>query len=134
MFAPNTRILILDDMMTMRKIVAKALKDIGFTDVQDGVDGLQGWDILNSANPPIELVVSDWNMPNCTGLELLKRVRSNEKFAKLPFVLLTAEAESAQVLSAMQLGVTNYIINRLRLRPFGISSNRLTKRWRENEW
>ncbi|MFN7727771.1 MAG: response regulator [Bdellovibrio sp.] len=110
MFAPTTRILILDDMMTMRKIVVKALKDIGFTDVQDGIDGLQGWEILNSSTPPIELVISDWNMPNCTGFELLKRVRASENFAKLPFVLLTAESESHQVLSALQLDVTNYII------------------------
>lgn len=110
MFDLKTRIMILDDMMTMRKVVAKSLKDIGFTDLQDGADGKIGWEILNKSNPPIQLVISDWNMPNCTGLELLKQVRSDPKFAKLPFILLTAEAEAHQVKAALELGVTNYII------------------------
>lgn len=110
MFPPNTRILVLDDMMTMRKVVAKALKELGFTDIQDGADGNIGWEILNSSNPPIQLVISDWNMPNCTGLDLLKKVRADQRFAKIPFVLLTAEAETHQVMAAMQAGVTNYII------------------------
>lgn len=110
MFANNTRILILDDMMTMRKIVMKTLKEIGFTDIQEADDGKKGWDILKTTNPPIQLVVSDWNMPNCTGLELLKAVRADAGLAKTPFVLLTAEAEAHQVKEAMMAGVTNYII------------------------
>lgn len=110
MFPSSTRILILDDMMTMRKVVGKTLKEIGFTDIQDGADGNQGWEILNSSNPPIQLIISDWNMPNCTGLDLLKKVRADERFSKLPFLLLTAEAETHQVMTAMQAGVTNYII------------------------
>lgn len=110
MFPLNTRILILDDMLTMRKIVMKTLKEIGFTDIQEAEDGKKGWEKLKAANPPIQLVVSDWNMPNCTGLELLKAVRSDSDMGKLPFVLLTAEAEAHQVKEAMNAGVTNYII------------------------
>lgn len=110
MFDPKTRILILDDMMTMRKVVGKTLKDLGFTDVQEGADGKIGWDLLSAAQPPIQLVISDWNMPNCTGLELLKKVRGDERFAKLPFILLTAEAEAHQVKEALIQGVTNYVI------------------------
>lgn len=110
MFPLNTRILILDDMLTMRKIVTKTLKEIGFTDIQEAEDGQKGWEKLKAANPPIQLVVSDWNMPNFTGLELLKAVRADASFAKLPFVLLTAEAEAHQVKEAMMAGVTNYII------------------------
>jgi len=110
MFPPNTRILVLDDMMTMRKVVGKSLKEIGFTDIQDGADGNQGWEILEKSTPPIQLVVSDWNMPNCSGLDLLKKVRADAKYSKLPFVLLTAEAEVQQVKAAMAAGVTNYII------------------------
>ena len=110
MFALNTRIMILDDMAMMRKVVSKTLRDIGFTDIQDGVDGNQGWDILSNSSPPIQLVISDWNMPNCTGLDLLKKVRADAKFSKLPFLLLTAESEAHQVSLAVTSGVTNYVI------------------------
>lgn len=102
--------MILDDMLTMRKIVMKTLKEIGFTDVKEGEDGKKGWEMLTAANPPFQLVISDWNMPNFTGLDLLKAVRAHNDFAKLPFVLLTAEAEAHQVKEAMLAGVTNYII------------------------
>jgi two-component system chemotaxis response regulator CheY len=110
MFDLKTRILILDDMMTMRKIVQKNLKELGFTDIQEAADGNLGWAILESTNPPIQLIISDWNMPNCSGLELIKKVRASEKYAKTPFVMLTAEAEAAQVKEAVMAGVTNYII------------------------
>ncbi len=113
MFDPKTRILILDDMMTMRKIVGRTLRDLGFTEIQEAVDGNDGWEKLNKAPLPFQLIISDWNMPNCTGIELLRRVRADEKFKKLPFILLTAEAEMGQVTEAMQLGVSNYI-----LKPF----------------
>ncbi|AGH94525.1 response regulator [Pseudobdellovibrio exovorus] len=113
MFPANTRILVLDDMMTMRKIVIKNLKDLGFTDIQDAADGNLGWDILNQSSPPIQLIISDWNMPNCTGLELLKKVRADERMKAVPFVLLTAEAETHQVMEAVKAGVSNYI-----LKPF----------------
>ena len=110
MFDPKTRILVVDDMMTMRKIVIKNLKELGFTDMQEAADGNQAWAALTAANPPIQLVISDWNMPNCSGLELLKKVRTTAIYAKLPFVLLTAEAEAHQVKEALTAGVSNYII------------------------
>lgn len=117
MFNPNTRILILDDMSTMRKIVTKTLKELGFSDIQEAADGNLGWEILNSSNPPVELIISDWNMPNCTGLELLKKVRMDDRYVKTPFVLLTAEAEAHQVAEAVKQGVSNYII-----KPFNAES------------
>jgi two-component system, chemotaxis family, chemotaxis protein CheY len=110
MFDPKTRILVLDDMMTMRKIVSKNLRDLGFSDIQEGADGNIGWDLLNASVPHIQLIVSDWNMPNCTGLEFLKKVRADARFAKIPFVMLTAEAEAHQVKEALMAGVTNYVI------------------------
>lgn len=110
MFAPETRILVIDDMTTMRKVVGKTLKDLGFKDIQEAADGNLGWQVLTASNPPIQLVISDWNMPNCSGLELLKKVRSDANFSKLPFVLLTAEAEAHQVKEALIAGVSNYII------------------------
>ena len=110
MFDAKTRVLIVDDMLTMRKIVSKACKDIGFTDLTEAADGQLGWDQLNSAEPPIGLVISDWNMPNCSGLDLLKRVRADSRFKSIPFVLLTAESESHQVAEAVKSGVDNYIV------------------------
>lgn len=110
MFDPKTRILVLDDMMTMRKIVSKNLRDFGFSDIQEGADGNIGWDLLTKSVPGIQLIISDWNMPNCTGLEFLKKLRADPRFAKIPFVMLTAEAEAHQVKEALMAGVTNYAI------------------------
>lgn len=110
MFDPKTRILICDDMMTMRKLVSKVCKDIGFTDLTEAADGLLAWKALNDANPPIGLIISDWNMPNCSGLEFLKKVRGDAKFAKLPFIMVTAEAEQHQIVDAVKSGVSNYVI------------------------
>jgi two-component system chemotaxis response regulator CheY len=108
MFDPKTKILIVDDMFTMRKIVSKVFKDLGFSDMVDAADGNEAWEKISSSS--IQLVVSDWNMPNCTGLDLLKKVRASEQHKNLPFVLLTAEAEGHQVMEALKAGVDNYII------------------------
>lgn len=110
MFDPKTRVLIVDDMMTMRKIVGKACKDIGFTDLTEAADGQKAWEALQGANPDIGLVISDWNMPNCTGIDLLKRVRADSRYKNLPFILLTAESEGHQVAEAVKAGVDNYIV------------------------
>jgi two-component system chemotaxis response regulator CheY len=108
MFDPKTKILIVDDMFTMRKIVSKVFKDLGFSDLVDAADGNEAWEKISASS--IQLVVSDWNMPNCTGLDLLKKVRASEQHKNLPFVLLTAEAEGHQVMEALKAGVDNYII------------------------
>ena len=63
MFDPKTRLLVIDDMMTMRKLVAKICKELGFTDVQEASDGVKAWDIITTTNPPIGLIISDWNTP-----------------------------------------------------------------------
>lgn len=110
MFDPKTRILIVDDMMTMRKLVAKSCKEMGFSDFLEAADGNLAWDQLATANPPVQLIISDWNMPNCSGLDFLKKVRKDQRFAHLPFILLTAEAEAGQVVEAVQAGVTGYIV------------------------
>jgi len=110
MFDLKTRILVVDDMMTMRKLVAKALKEIGFTDITEANDGIQAWQKVTEANPPFGLIISDWNMPNCSGLDLLKRVRSDGRFGKTPFLLVTAESEQSQILEAAKAGVSNYVV------------------------
>jgi two-component system, chemotaxis family, chemotaxis protein CheY len=110
MFAPSTRILVVDDMMTMRKLVIKACKTMGFSSFEEAADGRLGWEKLNQTDPPIELVICDWNMPNATGLDLLRRIRSDSRFKTLPFILVTAEADRAQVIEAVQAGVSNYVV------------------------
>ena len=113
MFDLKSRVLVLDDMSTMRKIVIKNLKEIGFTDIQEAADGNLGWQVLEASNPPVNLIISDWNMPNCSGLEFVRKVRASATYAKTPFIMLTAEAEATQVKEALIAGVTNYI-----LKPF----------------
>ena len=110
MFDPSTHVLVVDDMLTMRKLVKKALKEIGFGVFSEAADGNLAWEALNAANPPIGLIVSDWNMPNCSGLDFLKKIRADEKFKKLSFLMVTAEAERAQVAEAIQAGVSNYVV------------------------
>ncbi len=110
MFDLSSHILIVDDMKTMRKLVMKACKDIGFTNFIEAGDGAEAWTLLNSADSKINIVISDWNMPNCTGLDLLKRVRADGRTKNIPFLLLTAESEASQVQTALAAGVDNYMV------------------------
>ena len=113
MFPTNTRVLVIDDMASIRDLVKNQLRLLNFTEIMEAEDGEQAWGILENqyaqANP-IELVISDWNMPKMKGLELLKKVRSNSTFVKLPFILLTSEAEREQVTEAVMAGVSQYIV------------------------
>ncbi len=110
MFDPKTRILIVDDMMTMRKMVGKVCKELGFTDLTEAADGALAWEAVTGASPPFGLIISDWNMPNCSGIDFLRRVRGDKRFGKTPFVLVTAEAEQHQIVEAIKAGVSNYVI------------------------
>lgn len=110
MFHPGIRVLVVDDMMTMRKLVSKICKELGATDITEASDGAKAWEAITNANPAFGLVISDWNMPNSTGLDLLKRVRSDSRFKNLPFLMVTAEAEQGQVADAVKSGVDNYLV------------------------
>ena len=110
MFDLKTRILVVDDMSVMRKIVGKAVRELGFTDILEAADGQLAWDALQGATPAVGLVISDWNMPNCTGVDFLRRVRADSRFKFTPFVLLTAESEGKQVAEAVKAGVDNYVV------------------------
>ena len=105
MFDENTKVLIVDDMLTMRKIVKKTCASIGLTNTVEAKDGQLAWDVINDAEQGIQLVISDWNMPNCSGLDLLKRVRGDSRFKELPFMLVTAESEQSQIVEAIQAGL-----------------------------
>lgn len=111
MFPPDTRILIADDMMTMRKLVKKALTELGFTKIteaENGAKALEKFREAVTAGAPFQLIISDWNMPEMTGIDFLKKVRETQK--TLPFVLVTAESEKSQVIEALQAKVSGYIV------------------------
>jgi two-component system chemotaxis response regulator CheY len=94
----------------MRKLVAKSLKEIGFTNIVEASDGVKAWETISSSSSPVHIIISDWNMPNATGLDLLKRVRSDGRYKGVPFLLLTAESDQAQVKEAIVAGVDSYIV------------------------
>jgi two-component system chemotaxis response regulator CheY len=109
MYDKGIQILVADDMLTMRKLVTKALRDIGFTSFVEAADGQKAWEVLSQPDCQVKLVISDWNMPNCSGLDLLKRVRKDSRLKELPFLLLTAESEQSQVVEAITAGVDSYV-------------------------
>lgn len=107
-FNPNMRVLIVDDFSTMRRIVRNILRQLGFTNMTEADDGTAAWDILNREK--IDFIVSDWNMPQMTGIELLRKVRASEQHQNIPFLMVTAEAQQENILEAVQARVSNYIV------------------------
>ena len=113
MFKPTTKFLIADDFGTMRKILKKALADVGYTNTVEAIDGANAYQLLvehSKTDAPIDFIISDWNMPNMLGIELLKRCRAEATFKHLPFMLVTAESEQAQIIEAVKAGVTDYVV------------------------
>ncbi len=104
----SIKILIVDDFATMRKVIRNLLKQGGYENIVEAEDGVNALKILKSQK--IDFVVSDWNMPNMSGLELLKAVRADEELKALPFLMVTAEALQENVVAAVKAGVSNYIV------------------------
>jgi two-component system, chemotaxis family, chemotaxis protein CheY len=104
----NMRVLVVDDFSTMRRIIKNILRQLGFNNIVEADDGTTAWEVLNKDR--IEFVVSDWNMPKMTGIELLRKVRSSEEFADMPFLMVTAEAQQENIIEAVQAKVSNYIV------------------------
>ena len=102
------KVLVADDFATMRKIVRNILKQIGFDDIVEAEDGQAALQVLKSEN--IGLVVTDWNMPNMSGLELLEKIRQDPKTASLPVLMVTAEGLKENVVAAVKAGVNNYVV------------------------
>ena len=102
------KVLVVDDFSTMRRIVKNLLRDLGFTNIQEADDGSTALPMLQGGD--FDFVVTDWNMPGMTGLDLLKRVRADETMKKVPFIMVTAEGEKENIIAAVQAGVSNYII------------------------
>ncbi len=104
----NMPILIVDDYKTMLRIIRNLLKQLGFNNVDEATDGSAALQKLR--DKPYGLVISDWNMEPMTGLELLKEVRADGKLNGLPFIMITAESKTDNVVAAKQAGVSNYIV------------------------
>ncbi|HYH18269.1 MAG TPA: chemotaxis response regulator CheY [Azospirillum sp.] len=102
------KILVVDDYATMRRIVRNLLTQIGYTDIDEAGDGVQALAKLRESK--FGLVISDWNMEPMTGLQLLKEIRADAKLAYLPFIMVTAESKTENVIAAKQAGVNNYIV------------------------
>ncbi|MEC7278232.1 MAG: response regulator [Bdellovibrionota bacterium] len=110
---PNMKTIVIDDMMTMRKIITKMLKQIGFTNIQEADDGATAWPMIQQAQEsgePFEFIVSDWNMPKMSGLDLLIKIRATEGIKDTPFLMVTAEAEQSNVVKVVQAGVSNFVV------------------------
>jgi len=104
----NMKILIVDDFSTMRRIVKNLLGDLGYSNTTEADDGKTAWPLLQAGD--FDFVVTDWNMPGMTGIDLLKSIRGDARLAKLPVLMVTAEAQRDQIIEAAKAGVNGYII------------------------
>lgn len=104
----NIKILLVDDFATMRKVIKNLLKQSGYNNIVEAEDGVDALKVLKSEK--VDFVISDWNMPNMTGIELLKAVRADSVLSDLPFLMVTAEGLKENVVVAVKAGVNNYIV------------------------
>lgn len=104
----NMRILIVDDFSTMRRIIKNLLRELGFNNTAEADDGQTALPMLQAGN--FDFLVTDWNMPGMTGIDLLRAVRADAKLAALPVLLVTAEAKKEQIIEAAQAGVNGYVV------------------------
>ncbi|HET8791845.1 MAG TPA: chemotaxis response regulator CheY [Modicisalibacter sp.] len=104
----NMSILVVDDFPTMRRIVRSLLKELGYTNVEEAEDGQDAMSKLRTGG--FEFVVSDWNMPNLDGLEMLKQIRADDALKSLPVLMVTAEAKKENIIAAAQAGANGYVV------------------------
>ena len=104
----NMKILTVDDFSTMRRIIRNMLRQLGYTNIVEAEDGAEALSLLQREK--MDFVISDWNMPNMSGLELLKAIRADEHLKPLPVLLVTAEALKENVVEAVKAGVNNYVV------------------------
>jgi two-component system chemotaxis response regulator CheY len=114
----NMRVLIVDDYNTMLRILRNLLRQLDFCNVAEATDGEEA--LKNLRRERFDLVISDWNMAPMTGLDLLRQVRAEEKLRRIPFIMVTAESKTENVVTAKQAGVSNYIV-----KPFNAETLRM---------
>jgi two-component system chemotaxis response regulator CheY len=103
------KILVVDDSSTMRRIIKNTLMRIGHKDLLEAEDGAAAWKLMQE-NSDIDMLITDWNMPEMNGLELVKKVRAESKYEDLPIIMVTTEGGKAEVITALKAGVNNYIV------------------------
>ena len=108
MASKDLKFLVVDDFSTMRRIVRNLLKELGFMNVEEAEDGADA--LAKLRNSAIDFVITDWNMPNMDGLELLKNIRSDAGFAATPVLMVTAEAKKENIIAAAQAGASGYVV------------------------
>ncbi len=101
------KILVVDDSSTMRRIIVNTLAKLGYKDTLQAADGVEAWEAFQ-ATPDINIVITDWNMPNMNGLDLVKKIREVNK--EIPIIMVTTEGGKAEVITALKAGVNNYIV------------------------
>jgi len=104
----NMKILVVDDFATMRRILKNILKQIGFSNISEADDGKTA--LAELKKEKFDLVLSDWNMPEMSGIELLREIRSDDELKDTPIVMVTAEAQKDNILEAVKAGVNNYVV------------------------
>lgn len=110
---PEMKLLVVDDMSTMRKIIKNMLGQIGFKNITEAESGKKALEIVESAHKlgaPFEFILSDWNMPELNGLDFLKVLKESQAHKNIPFLMITAEAEQENVMMAVKAGIDNYIV------------------------
>ncbi|MEO0318123.1 MAG: hypothetical protein RL404_1800 [Pseudomonadota bacterium] len=105
---PKTKFLVVDDFSTMRRIVRNLLKELGYANVDEAEDGAMALSKLK--NETFDFVISDWNMPNMDGLEMLKNIRADAAIGKMPVLMVTAEAKKENIIAAAQAGASGYVV------------------------
>lgn len=125
----NLRFLVVDDFATMRRIVRNLLKDLGFNNVEEAEDGQDALNKLQQAT--FDFVISDWNMPNIDGLQLLTEIRNNPNWSTMPVLMVTAEAKKENIIAAAQAGASGYVV-----KPFtaAILEEKLNKIFEKIGW
>ncbi len=103
------RLLVVDDSSTMRRIIRNTLERLGHTDVIEAEHGVEAWDKL-SGDDTVKVVITDWNMPEMNGLDLVKKIRAEKKYEDMPIIMVTTEGGKAEVITALKAGVNNYIV------------------------
>ncbi len=108
MMDQNMKILTVDDFSTMRRIIRNMLRQLGYTNIVEAEDGVEALSLLQREK--VDFVISDWNMPNMSGLGLLKAIRADDNLKPIPVLLVTAEALKENVVEAVKSGVNNYVV------------------------
>ena len=106
----DLRVLVVDDSSTIRSLMIRALAALGLSKISQASDGGEAWDILREGENEFDVVVSDWHMPRVSGLELLRKVRGNQRLQRMPFLMVTTNDVLEDVGNALQEGVSSYVV------------------------